>query len=576
MKRIVPILFLAAFFIKTTSSFAQTNTTDSLALVDLYDSCGGTGWTHTWNLASPVTTWYGVTVVLKRVAGVVMDNNKLKGILPASVGNITDLVGISLDSNQLSGRIPTTIGNLTKLTGIGLAQNQLSGSIPSAFGNLTLLGILNLNNNLLTDSIPSSIGGLKNLVTLALGDNLLSGSIPSALGNLTALTGFYLLGNELTGSIPVTLGNLSKLQYFDIDDNNLTDTIPASLGNLTAAKEMALDSNQLTGSVPSSFGNLVNLNYLFMGRNELSGTIPASLATLPALDSINLEANQFTFAGMEAIASAYPFAIYAPQAEISITNNGSSLSVSAGGTLANDTFHWFRNNILYQTIVGDSVLPLTETGNYFVAVTNKIVTNPAVLDKYLILFSDTVDVASLPVSLISFAATKQGNHNLLQWKTANEINSNYFAVERSTDNVNFTSLGNVNAKGNTASATEYSFTDNKPNSGTNYYRLRIVNKDETYVYSGIRTINDAIAFAANIYPNPVQSNLTLNFTSGESMNAHIEIINEEGKTMFSTQTQISEGASTQNINTASLTAGLYYIRLITAQGESELKFVKGN
>jgi hypothetical protein len=74
----------------------------------------------------------------------------------------------------------------------------------------------------------------------------------------------------------------------------------------------------------------------------------------------------------------------------------------------------------------------------------------------------------------------------------------------------------------------------------------------------------------------VQSNLTLNFASGESMNAQIEIINEAGKTMMSTQTQISEGVSTQNINTSALSSGVYYVRLITAEGESELKFVKGN
>jgi hypothetical protein len=160
---------------------------------------------------------------------------------------------------------------------------------------------------------------------------------------------------------------------------------------------------------------------------------------------------------------------------------------------------------------------------------------------------NTIAESDLPIKLLSFTATKDGNKNLLQWTTTQEINSNYFSVERSNDGISFTTLGIVNAKGNSVARTAYSFTDNKPNNGTNYYRLRMVNKDGTYTYSEIRTINDAINFSANIYPNPVQSSLTLNFnfSSGETMNTQIEIINNEGRIMLSEQMQLATGASTQ-------------------------------
>jgi hypothetical protein len=181
---------------------------------------------------------------------------------------------------------------------------------------------------------------------------------------------------------------------------------------------------------------------------------------------------------------------------------------------------------------------------------------------------------ALPIKLLSFTATKNGNKNLLQWTTAQEVNSNYFSVERSNDDVSFNSLGNVSAKGNTAVATAYSFTDSKPNNGANHYRLRMVNKDGTYSYSEIRSINDAMHFAVNIYPNPVKDNLALNFSSDRTMDVQIEIINNEGKIMLSKQTSIAEGASAQNINVAALSGGTYYLRCVSGEGESEVRFVK--
>jgi hypothetical protein len=102
----------------------------------------------------------------------------------------------------------------------------------------------------------------------------------------------------------------------------------------------------------------------------------------------------------------------------------------------------------------------------------------------------------------------------------------------------------------------------------------MVNKDGSFTYSEIKSINDAISFAVNIYPNPVKTNLTLNFSSDNATNAQIEIVNNEGEILLSKQISIAEGTSTQNINTASLVSGIYYIRCVTADGESETKFVK--
>lgn len=114
----------------------------------------------------------------------------------------------------------------------------------------------------------------------------------------------------------------------------------------------------------------------------------------------------------------------------------------------------------------------------------------------------------------------------------------------------------------------------KPISGTNYYRLKMVNKDGSFTYSPVRTINEAISFSASIYPNPVHNKLNLYFNSDKAKTVQVQMVNSEGKVMATQQIQVVAGASTQNLNTASLSNGTYYIRLISIEGPTQLKFVK--
>jgi PKD repeat protein len=197
------------------------------------------------------------------------------------------------------------------------------------------------------------------------------------------------------------------------------------------------------------------------------------------------------------------------------------------------------------------------------------------------LLSDTVTEpvkveGALPVNLVVFTAIKNNTSNLLQWTTAQEINSSYFEIQRSKDAINFSAIAQINAAGNSTAATDYSFADNKPANGENYYRLRIVNKDGSYVYSAIKSINDAVIFSAKIYPDPVKSLLTLNLNNDAAGNLQMQITDVNGKIIFSNQIFIPEGLSAQTINTTSLSNGIYYVKCKTVYGEMRLKFIKAD
>ncbi len=300
--------FRILFFILSLSplgftSKAQVLASDSLALVALYNSTNGPGWTNNTNwLTGPVSTWFGIIVSGNRVTeirmcivcfGTVIGNNLL-GTIPPALGTLSNLTELTLFNNQLTGTIPPELGNLNNLRQLYLFNNQLTGTIPTELGNLSNLLLLRLYKNQLTGTIPPALGTLSNLTELLLDINQLTGTIPPELGNLSNLQRLYLNNNQLSGTIPPELRNLSNLQYLNLYNNQLTGTIPPELRNLSNLQYLNLYNNQLTGTIPPELGNLSNLQRLWLHFNQLTGTIPPELGNLSNLTELWLSNNQLT------------------------------------------------------------------------------------------------------------------------------------------------------------------------------------------------------------------------------------------------------------------------------------------
>lgn len=233
---------------------------DISALKSLFRSTDGNNWTHTWDtLDCNVRSWYGVVCNREgRVVELRLNNNNLVGIIPESIGLLSNLKYLSLSNNQLSGNIPTSLGSLLFLKSLNLGINSLSGIIPSSLGSLPYLNDLYLNNNLLSGNIPESIGSLSNLTWLWLNDNLLEGSIPNSFGSLSNIRFLWLYNNQLRGSIPESFRSLENLESLRLSNNYLTGTIPSGLGSLVELEELNLSKNRLNGCIPRSMYNLCN------------------------------------------------------------------------------------------------------------------------------------------------------------------------------------------------------------------------------------------------------------------------------------------------------------------------------
>jgi len=255
--------------------------------------------------------------------------------------------------------------------------------------------------------------------------------------------------------------------------------------------------------------------------------------------------------------------LYSPQASIPIYNQNNNLSVAAGGTPSNDAFRLYKDGVLDTMQIGDSTFTITAAGKYNITVTNAIATK-------LTLYSDTVDITTLPITLSSFTATKNKSSVLLNWQIASEQNNAYFTIERSNNgNNNFKEIGRVNSKGNSSQLQQYSFEDFSPLSGDNFYRLKQVDKDGKITYSKTVFVDFSKATAIKLYPNPVKDILTI-----EGLNANnktsISIIDLQGHVLA----KAIANNKTYTWNIKQLPAGNYYVRIEADKKVTTLKFVK--
>ncbi len=181
------------------------------ALVALYESTNGTGWTNNvgWLRTNTPCSWYGVHCEGGTVFGLNFDGNRLAGYLPPELGDLRNLTYLVFQGNAMSGEIPVELGNLDGLIVLELNDNYLSGPIPPELGELTKLEILNLHNNQLSGSIPVELGNLTNMRDLYLHENELVGTIPMELGNLLELRVMFLRHNQLTGLVPIEVATVA-------------------------------------------------------------------------------------------------------------------------------------------------------------------------------------------------------------------------------------------------------------------------------------------------------------------------------------------------------------------------------
>ncbi len=160
---------------------------------------------------------------------------------------------------------------------------------------------------------------------------------------------------------------------------------------------------------------------------------------------------------------------------------------------------------------------------------------------------------ALPVTLAEFTLSSEATTTHLHWTTSWEKNADRFEVEHSLNAVDWHTIGQVTALGGGESLRYYNFTHTDPADGLNYYRLKLIDQDETYAYSSIRSLRFRLVTTTQVYPNPTADVLQIKVAHPQDV-LRVLLYDHSGK-LLSTLNQVP----TEGINVAGLTSGKYMI-----------------
>jgi large repetitive protein len=172
-------------------------------------------------------------------------------------------------------------------------------------------------------------------------------------------------------------------------------------------------------------------------------------------------------------------------------------------------------------------------------------------------------VSTLPISLLSFSGQRNGVNINLYWKTENEVNADRFEVEYSTDGINFTKGGVVTA--NNFSVNNYQFALNNFTQAVYFIRLKSVDNDGRFKYSGVVkiTLNDKLAKAVAVLPNPVTDKLNIRISSDITATSYLKVINNLGQIIYSQNNKVVKGDNLVTINSlGNLPKGIYTLQVV--------------
>ena len=183
---------------------------------------------------------------------------------------------------------------------------------------------------------------------------------------------------------------------------------------------------------------------------------------------------------------------------------------------------------------------------------------------------NTVDGGTCPsciplaVDWLNLSAESLPSTVQLNWTTAQEINSDFFVVERAEmhdgDDLVFEPISQLNAAGNSDFSRNYTIVDSDPIEGNSIYRIKQVDLDGTFEYSSNIEVTFAkTLFVESLYPNPSSGLFHLEIGGQADSPLELTIVNTLGQVVWQ---QGSAQASLLDIDLSDQAAGIY---LLTAK-----------
>ena len=196
-------------------------------------------------------------------------------------------------------------------------------------------------------------------------------------------------------------------------------------------------------------------------------------------------------------------------------------------------------------------------------------------------YVETNLLISLPVNLLNFSGYKNGSKNTLNWTIASESNNKGFDVLRSTDGVNYLSIGFVSSQvgGNSNSEVHYTFDDNNLSGNKQYYQLSQKDFDGRSKLSNVIILSrdkPIVLGIGGIFPNPASTLVNVMIDAPQKDNVTLLITDMAGRTVRQQQASVDVGSNTIPVDIAKLAGGTYLVKLTCQSLECETISAKFN
>jgi hypothetical protein len=185
----------------------------------------------------------------------------------------------------------------------------------------------------------------------------------------------------------------------------------------------------------------------------------------------------------------------------------------------------------------------------------------------------------LPVQLLTFSGVTKGRRIELTWKTATEVNSSAFEIERRTAG-DWKKIGELQASGTSNAPREFTYVDDMKNigSGNIRYRLKIIDTDGSYKYSSeVEVVAIPLSYELNTnFPNPFNPQTKIQYSLPENAKVHLSVYDMIGREVAElVNKEQPAGFYETSFNGLNLSSGIYFYRIVTqAQGKNTFSQVK--
>lgn len=164
---------------------------------------------------------------------------------------------------------------------------------------------------------------------------------------------------------------------------------------------------------------------------------------------------------------------------------------------------------------------------------------------------------ALPVKFLGFNVARQNNNVIVDWSTAQEINSKYFEVQRSENGNTWTTIATVDAAGNSFSIQKYSYTDRSVSADVVYYRIRQVDIDARYDITAVRTVKMQGGSLEVKISSGTANNFYMHFSEQVKSVVTVKILSKNGQVVD--ETKLSKPIGQQTVAVKNNLKGIYIV-----------------